>query len=184
MTQLALGAAVVAGALALVAFMRAQSKEDPPAPPVEKPKPEPRDFTAEELSKFKGENGSPVYLSLKNIVYEVCDACANISSKIGVFLSSQAWGPVLCCTLPSFLAASQPQYPSWWMADAGYLSSTAPHFSSFLGVTRCTFFIKERLLLVEQASFIRIKLQWGGGLGGGVFSRVGGSKALDPPPLL
>ena len=36
----------------------------------------------------------------------------------------------------------------------------------------------------EQASFIRIKLQWGGGLGGWVFSRVGGSKALDPPPPL
>ena len=34
---------------------------------------------------------------------------------------------------------------------------------------------------VDQASFIRIKLQWRGGLGGGVFSRVGGSKALDPP---
>ena len=29
-----------------------------------------------------------------------------------------------------------------------------------------------------QASFIKIKLQWGGG----GFSRVGGSKALDPPP--
>ena len=36
----------------------------------------------------------------------------------------------------------------------------------------------------EQASFMRIKLQWGGGLGGWVFSRVGGSKALDPPPLI
>ena len=36
-----------------------------------------------------------------------------------------------------------------------------------------------------QASFIRAILQWGGGLGGWVFSRVGGSKALDPPsPLI
>ena len=36
----------------------------------------------------------------------------------------------------------------------------------------------------NQASFIRAPLQWGGGLGGWVFSRVGGSKALDPPPLI
>ena len=35
----------------------------------------------------------------------------------------------------------------------------------------------------KQASFIRAILQGGaGGLGGWVFSRVGGSKALDPPP--
>ena len=37
---------------------------------------------------------------------------------------------------------------------------------------------------LHQASFIRIKLQWGGGLGGGLFSQVGGSKALNPPPLI
>ena len=36
----------------------------------------------------------------------------------------------------------------------------------------------------HQASFIRAILQWGGGLGGWVFSWVGGSEALDPPPLI
>ena len=35
-----------------------------------------------------------------------------------------------------------------------------------------------------RAMFIRIKLQRVGGLGGGVFNRPGGSKALDSPPLL
>ena len=37
----------------------------------------------------------------------------------------------------------------------------------------------------DQALLIRIKLQGGGGCPGGwVFSRVGGSKALDPPPFI
>ena len=37
-------------------------------------------------------------------------------------------------------------------------------------------------IAVGQASFIRAILQGRGGLGGWVFSRVGGSKALDPHP--
>ena len=42
-----------------------------------------------------------------------------------------------------------------------------------------------RVCHIGQASFIRAILQGGaGGLGGWVFSRVGGSKALDPPPPL
>ena len=40
----------------------------------------------------------------------------------------------------------------------------------------------EHNCVLYQASFIRAILQWGGGLGGWVFSWVGGSEALDPAP--
>eukprot|EP01012_Entosiphon_sulcatum_P044013 TRINITY_DN58511_c0_g1_i1.p1 TRINITY_DN58511_c0_g1~~TRINITY_DN58511_c0_g1_i1.p1 ORF type:complete len:180 (-),score=23.13 TRINITY_DN58511_c0_g1_i1:53-592(-) len=43
----------------------------PPPPPQPRKRSPPRGFTAEELRKYNGTNGYPIYLSLKNIVYEV-----------------------------------------------------------------------------------------------------------------
>ena len=38
--------------------------------------------------------------------------------------------------------------------------------------------------ILHQAVFISVNLQRGGGPAGWVYSRVGGLKAVDPPPLL
>eukprot|EP00995_Heteronema_vittatum_P008499 NODE_3711_length_639_cov_183.018644_g2669_i0.p2 GENE.NODE_3711_length_639_cov_183.018644_g2669_i0~~NODE_3711_length_639_cov_183.018644_g2669_i0.p2 ORF type:complete len:164 (+),score=44.23 NODE_3711_length_639_cov_183.018644_g2669_i0:77-568(+) len=62
----------ICGVAAGVAFYFWTQLKTPPPPPRKPRTPPPlRGFSPEELKKFNGTKGNPVYLSLKNIVYDV-----------------------------------------------------------------------------------------------------------------
>ena len=62
---------LVAGTVIVTLVNRMGLNSGDRAPMPEREKTEVRDFTPEELAEYNGENGTPVYLSLKNIDYEV-----------------------------------------------------------------------------------------------------------------
>jgi len=74
----------------LTVSSRAPTAYQPPPPPKQ---PEPRDFTAEDLAQYTGANGKPVYLSLKNIVYEVSPSFYGPGMGYSVFAGVD-------CTIP------------------------------------------------------------------------------------